>query len=74
MTQLIGSSPPAFTRTRLAGYKVIFVVSFLLILSVALAASMVGLDWRAWFPGAEGSKSLMKSVTAGVYTFMPNLE
>ena len=61
-------------KAGLTGYRAIFVISFVLILLVAVCASMVGLNWRAWFPGAERGKSLMQGVTAGVYSFMPNLE
>lgn len=64
-----GSTAAQDTRTDAA----LFLVSFLFVLLIALAAQMLFLDWRTWLPGAEGEKSLIKGVRAGVYTFMSHL-
>lgn len=55
------------------GFRGIFVVSFVVFLLIALAAQIVTRDWRAWFPGAEGARSLVEGVKASVYTFMSHL-
>jgi light-harvesting complex 1 beta chain len=57
------------TKTFLA----IFAVGFAVFLMIALAAQMVGFQWRSWLPGAEGVKSMTGGVKAAVYTFMSNL-
>jgi light-harvesting complex 1 beta chain len=55
------------------GFSVIFLVSFTVLLCVALAAQVVGLHWRQWFPGAEGAPSLFSGVKQAVYSFMSYL-
>jgi len=54
-------------------YEAQFFVSFVFVLLIALAAQVLFLEWRAWLPGAEGEKSLIKGVKSGVYTFMAHL-
>ena len=51
----------------------IFLVSFIVFLTIALCAQMVALPWRSWLPGAEGQKSLVGGVRTSVYTFMSYL-
>jgi len=57
------------TRT----YEALFLVCFVFVLLIALAAQVFFLKWRTWLPGAEGEKSLIKGVRSGVYTFMSHL-
>ena len=52
---------------------IIFIVSFAVILTVALCAQLLMLQWRPWFPGAEGGKSLIGGVKASVYSLMSHL-
>ncbi|MFN7570820.1 MAG: hypothetical protein ACK5TK_05075 [Betaproteobacteria bacterium] len=61
---------PAAGPPRSGGYLVIFLVSFTVLLAVALAAQLVGLHWRQWFPGAEGAPTLLSGVKQAVYSFM----
>ena len=51
----------------------IFVASFVVFLVIALIAQMLAWQWRPWFPGAEGEKSLVGGVKAAVYSFMSYL-
>jgi len=51
----------------------IFVASFVVFLVIALIAQMLAWQWRPWFPGAEGEKSLIGGVKAAVYSFMSYL-
>lgn len=51
----------------------LFLLSFAVVLSVALASQLLFFKWRKWFPGAESEKSLFKGVRAGVYTFLSHL-
>lgn len=51
----------------------IFLVSFCLLLFVALFACVLPGRWRSWLPGAESEKSLIGGVKAAVYTFMSYL-
>ena len=55
-------------------YEALFFVSFVFVFLIALAAQLLFLEWRAWLPGAEGEKSLIKGVRSGVYTFMSHLQ
>lgn len=52
------------------GFFVVYVLAFVLILSVAVVARVFGLRWRSWFPGSEHDRSLIDGVNASVYTFM----
>ncbi len=58
---------------RSAGFYGIFVASFIVFLFVALAAQLLARDWRTWFPGSEGDRSMIDGVKASVYTFMSYL-
>ncbi len=64
-----GSDAEQDTKT----YEALFIVSFVFVLFIALAAQVLFLKWRTWLPGAEGEKSLIKGVRSGVYTFMSHL-
>ena len=54
-------------------YEALFLVCFVFVLLIALAAQVLFLKLRTWLPGAEGEKSLIKGVRSGVYTFMSHL-
>lgn len=64
---------PAFAGTLSGTDYGIFAVSFVAILLIAVLASLCLLDWRAWFPGAEGHTSLLGGVKSAVYSFMDYL-
>ena len=51
----------------------IFILSFIVLLLVAVCAQLVACPWRSWLPGAEGQKSLVGGVKSSVYTFMSYL-
>ncbi|MEY8878806.1 MAG: hypothetical protein AB9M60_20025 [Leptothrix sp. (in: b-proteobacteria)] len=51
----------------------IFALSFVVLLVIALTGQLLGWHWRTWLPGAEGVKSILGGVKAGVYTFMSHI-
>lgn len=51
----------------------LFGLSFVVFLVIALAAQLLGKPWREWLPGAEGVGSVYGGVKAAVYTFMSHL-
>lgn len=51
----------------------IFGLSFIVFLVIALTGQLLGRPWREWLPGAEGVGSLFGGVKAAVYTFMSHL-
>lgn len=51
----------------------IFVVSFVVLMAIALLALLLTWNWRVWLPVAESEKSLVHGVRSAVYTFMPYL-
>ena len=72
-TSLVPDHPPT-TKPQAHGAELALLLPcFLFVMAVALAASLLGLKWRRWFPGAESEKSLFKGVRAGVYTFLSHL-
>jgi light-harvesting complex 1 beta chain len=64
-------SKPALQDSK--AYEALFLVSFVFVFLIALAAQVLFLKWRTWLPGAEGEKSLIRGVRSGVYTFMSHL-
>jgi light-harvesting complex 1 beta chain len=55
-------------------FFLIFCVAFMAFLAIALVGVLLGCQWRAWLPGAEGVKSVTGGVKAAVYTFMSHLQ
>jgi light-harvesting complex 1 beta chain len=54
-------------------FWVIFVLSYPVLLAIALTGQLLGWHWRDWLPGAEGVTSVFGGVKAAVYTFMSHL-
>lgn len=57
-----------------AGFYGIFVAGFIVFLLVALVAQALSWQWRPWFPGAEGERSLIGGVKSAVWSFMSHLQ
>ena len=51
----------------------LFVVGFVVLLVIALVAQLLFMPWRSWLPGAEGEKSMIRGVSAAVYSFMSHI-
>lgn len=64
-----GAPAPRVAET----FEALFLVCFVVVFFIALAAQVLFLKWRTWLPGAEGEKSLIKAVRSGVYTFLSHL-
>ena len=60
------SAPTLANRKEL----LLFGLSFVVFLVIALIAQMLTMRWRTWLPGAEGEGSLIAGVKSAVYTFM----
>ena len=60
------------TAPALANRKelLLFGLSFVVFLVIALTGAVLGQPWRTWLPGAEGVNGLFGGVKAAVYTFM----
>jgi light-harvesting complex 1 beta chain len=61
-------------ETKSVSFITIFTLSFVLFSAIAVVGQLLGAQWRAWLPGAEGVKSLTGGVKAAVYTFMSHLQ
>ena len=55
-------------------FLLLYAVAFGVLLAIALVGQTLGMQWRFWFPGAEGVKSVTGGVKAAVYTFMSHLQ
>jgi light-harvesting complex 1 beta chain len=64
--------PPV--KAESVSFFTIFAVGFVLFAAIALVGVLLGAQWRAWLPGAEGVKSMTGGVKAAVYTFMSHLQ
>jgi light-harvesting complex 1 beta chain len=45
---------------------------FMVVLGVALVAQLTGMNWRSWFPGAEG-QSFFQSISSATYTLIAHI-
>jgi light-harvesting complex 1 beta chain len=72
-THLEAGMPRAAATHDFRGWTVIFAMSFLAFMMIALAGQLLGWQWRAWLPGAEGVRSVFGGVKAAVYTSMSHL-
>ena len=54
-------------------FSMIFWITFLVFLFIAVLSTCLRLPWRSWLPGAEGSSSLLRDVRSAVYTLMSHL-
>jgi light-harvesting complex 1 beta chain len=45
----------------------------LVFFTIAFMATMMGINWRNYLPGAESTKGLVAGVKAAVYTFMSHI-
>ncbi|MEO8524960.1 MAG: hypothetical protein ABI460_09590 [Caldimonas sp.] len=73
MSDLTIASSTELTKGDSVAFSGIFVVSFVVLLVIALCAQLLTWKWRPWLPGAEGEKSLIHGVKSAVYTFMSYL-
>ena len=74
MNEMKCGSQAAMTGKQWLDFRVIYVVSFVMLLVVAFVAQVLNLNWRSWFPGSEGERSMIGGVKAAVCNFMPHLE
>jgi light-harvesting complex 1 beta chain len=54
-------------------FWVIFALGFMVFFIIALIASLVGINWRNYLPGAERTNGFIAGVKAAVYTFMSHI-
>ena len=54
-------------------FSIIFWMTFLIFLLIAVLSTCLRLPWRSWLPGAEGSSSLLSDVRSAVYRLMSHL-
>ncbi len=69
---MANTSNAIHTAPTLANRKelLLFGLSFVVFLVIALTGAVLGQPWRTWLPGAEGVDGLFGGVKAAVYTFM----
>jgi hypothetical protein len=52
-------------------FRTLFAVTFMVVLLIAMSASLVGLKWRSWFPGTAEVEPLLSSVRSAVGSALP---
>jgi hypothetical protein len=57
----------------LQAFWTIFVFGFVVIFTIASLASLLGINWRNYLPGAQNTDGLLAGVKAVVYTFMSHI-
>ena len=56
-----------------AGIALVLVTCVAMFMLVAVVGALLGLNWRAWLPGAEGHATLFGSVRGAAYSVLPLL-
>lgn len=51
-------------------FWMIFAPVFVIFFVASVSASLIGMQWRTFLPGAENSKGLIEGVNSAVYTLM----
>ena len=51
-------------------FWMIFAPVFVIFLIASVIASVIGMQWRSFLPGAENSKGFIEGVSSAVYTLM----
>ena len=69
----IASVSPKQPSKDMYRFSIIFWMTFLVFLLIAVLSTCLRLPWRSWLPGAEGSSSLLSDVRSAVYTLMSHL-
>ena len=54
-------------------FVLIFGPCFVVLLSFAVVAQLIGMRWKSWLPGAENMPNIISGVKATVYTFMSHI-
>ena len=72
-THIQSGLPGARTTPDFRGWTVLFALSLVTFMVIAIIGQLLGWQWRSWLPGAEGVKSVFGGVKAAVYTFMSHL-
>jgi light-harvesting complex 1 beta chain len=73
MNTMTQATPTEGVKNDSKTFQTIFLASFVVLLAIAFVAQLLHQNWRSWFPGAEGERSLIGGVKACVYTFMSYL-
>lgn len=63
----------SISSSHLNGFRIIFVVTFMIFLLMAMVGQLFAWNWRTWLPGAEGTRSIFESVNSAVYTVISQL-
>jgi len=51
-------------------FWMIFAPVFVIFFVASVSASLIGMQWRSFLPGAENSKGFIEGVNSAVYTLM----
>lgn len=51
-------------------FWMIFAPVFVIFFVASVLASLIGMQWRSFLPGAENSKGFIEGVSSAVYTLM----
>ena len=68
-----GRAPGRRVAAEGVGLWLILGASFALFLAVAMVGAVFGVNWRAWLPGAEGSRSLLAGAWSAANSVLPML-
>jgi light-harvesting complex 1 beta chain len=73
MQQSSSLAPRSNVKADSLAFSLVFVSVYIAFFGIALLATILMLNWRSWFPGAESSRNLFSGVRAAVYTLMSHI-
>ncbi len=73
MSEMINANNNLISYKEKLSDLVIFVPCFIVLFAAAVLGQLIGINWRTWLMGAEGSQNIFAGIKSAVYTFMSHI-
>jgi hypothetical protein len=73
MSEMINENQNLISYKEKLGDLVIFVPCFIVLFAAAVLGQLIGINWRTWLAGAEGSQNIFSGIKSAVYTLMSHI-
>ncbi len=73
MSETINVNQNLISNKEKFGDLVIFVSCFIVLFAAAVLGQLIGINWRSWLAGAEGSQNIVSGIKSAVYTLMSHI-
>jgi hypothetical protein len=73
MSEMINENQNLISYKEKLSDLVIFVPCFIVLFAAAVLGQLIGINWRTWLAGAEGSQNIFSGIKSAVYTLMSHI-